>query len=275
MDKPNPSGLDYNTEYPAPSNPYSQPAYYPQPAPYGQPPPVYGQAPAPYGQAPPPYSQPPPAYGPGAPYGQPSPYGQGMVNPTGDKAGFQSNPYMPQPYPNTNYNGSQPTYNSNPAYPSNNVMPVSQIIVVSGPAMGNNLSHTEHRLLKLAKRAKIAIFINFIIDILLASANGGFIIVTLFNVIGILATMKFNRCLGVTYSIFMGLIMILRIIIMILIPVPVIVILYGITLITNIITFVLFIIFLKKMYHANETELYRCRIYHSNLNRGCCYRFCC
>lgn len=276
--------------------PYGQPppSYCQPPPPYGQPPPPYGQSPPPYGQPPPsqgmlpPYSQPsapqglPPPYGHQSSYSQPPPYAPVYSSPGVVPNNYQQAPYPYQPVPasSQNFAGIQGNNFSNPTYPPQyvnytQIVPVNNLVVLNNVYTTVNLSEYAQRLLTLARIAKIAIFINLALDFLLVSANGGFILVTLFNIFGIWSTNRYSKCLGVTYTVFMCLLMLMRIAIMIILPLIYIIILYGITFVSNIITFMLFIRFLKMIYNLSSNELDQCRMYRLSMTSGCWHRFCC
>ena len=182
-------------------------------------------------------------------YGQPVP-------------GLNQNLSYPQPYQAQYPLQAVPPFHPGAGPQNLAVVGVEQII----------LTEKENKILKFAKVSRIASLVNLIIDLLILISVPGSGIIIIGNVFGIISTNRFNKCLAITYIIYLFLLILTKILVIGFIPILTVIIVFPVLIILNGIVSGIFIVFVRKMYKSQQMELDRCRKFYISTKRcKCCY----
>jgi hypothetical protein len=197
---------------------------------------------------------------------------------------YASNPYAypgqtphPQhlPYPGpVNYPQPYPSNNIHPNHLHQQAFtPFQPVVVVPAGYVnigGVKLSHKEHKTVDAARRARITALVNMIIDLLVLLYIPFLLILIIVNILGIFSTTRFNKCLAVTYIVYLYLLVILKAILIAMLPLPLIIGIFSVLIIINITVSGFFISFVKRMGDLSHSELDTCRLYHLTRKKKCC-----
>lgn len=180
-----------------------------------------------------------------------------------------------QPVPGLNQNISYPVpypiqYSSAAMQPIQPVVDVQQITVVA--VEGIILTDKEKKLLKFAKISRIACIVNLIIDLIMLLSTPGVGILLIGNIFGIFSTNRFNKCLAITYLVYLYLLIIAKLLLIGFVPILTVIIVFPVLIIMNAVVSGIFIVFVRRMYKSKPIELDRCKRYYIGTKRcKCCY----
>lgn len=209
--------------------------------------------------------------------------------------------YPPQNYPPQNYYPGQ--YAQNPPYPQvyNAYPPGNQapgyIQVNGNPNFGSNqgpqpiivspppivhivqtvaipqLTHDDEKLIKYSRYARIASIVNVIIDILIMVGVAFLFFVIGFNLLGYFGAKRFHKCMSIGFMVYLVLSVFLKVIVMIVVPYPYVIGLFIVLILLHIGIFVVFFLFVRKLFKASHSQLRKLNDYHlQQQNTGfCCF----
>lgn len=166
--------------------------------------------------------------------------------------------YVAQPNPNVYVN------NTTNNYPPPNIVVNQPMVPVQIVANQYDLfDEHEKKLFKYSRWARYASLANFILDLLIM-VGVPFLFFTIgFNLLGYFGARKYHKCMSVGFLVYLGIIILLKIILMIVFPYPVVIAIYLVLIILECFIGAIFLLYTIKLFKVSETQLEHLRIYHS------------